>query len=322
MYQGPAGAGLPDDIVARRAGPPGPRRHTGAAGVPGDAEAADAQPRRPMRPNCRRRTHFDPWSKACEINVPHGATPAHWRLLTTHTVTTLTDARRITGFYRERWTIEQLFRTKKTKGFDIEASRVADQGPFENLATATLIAAIQVLQLVRDRDGAAHRPMQDVFDPADQPAMEVVCASLEGNTPRQKNSHAKGSLAYASWVCARLGRLDRILRTARAGGDASGPDALQGHAPRLETREVDLISHHAIPNLLILSTGLRCVNPAGHGRATPLLWLTLWKDELTEAAQRLRGCLPGSAEGTRASRLCRHDPRRPRLRRPQAMQVS
>jgi hypothetical protein len=143
--------------------------------------------------------------EACEINVPHGATPAHWRLLTTHTVTTLTDARRITGFYRERWTIEQLFRTKKTKGFDIEASRVADQGPFENLATATLIAAIQVLQLVRDRDGAAHRPMQDVFDPADQLAMEAVCASLEGNTPRQKNSHAKGSLAYASWVCARLG---------------------------------------------------------------------------------------------------------------------
>jgi hypothetical protein len=143
--------------------------------------------------------------EACEINVPHGATPAHWRLLTTHSVTTLTGARRITGFCRERWTVEQLFRTKKTKGFDIEASRVADHGPFENLATATLIAAIQVMQLVRERDGAAHRPMQDVFDPADQLAMEAICATLEGKTPRQKNSHAKGSLVYASWVCARLG---------------------------------------------------------------------------------------------------------------------
>jgi hypothetical protein len=35
-----------------------------------------------------------------------GATPAHWRLLTTHAVTTLADARQITRFYRERWTID------------------------------------------------------------------------------------------------------------------------------------------------------------------------------------------------------------------------
>jgi hypothetical protein len=63
------------------------------------------------------------------------------------------DAKRITGFYRARWTIEQLFRTMKTKGFDIEAVRVAEDGPFENLTGATLIAAIQVLQLVRERDG-------------------------------------------------------------------------------------------------------------------------------------------------------------------------
>jgi len=98
-----------------------------------------------------------------------------------------------------------LFRVMKTKGFDIEAVRVADNGPFENLATATLIAAIQVLQLVRERDGAARRPLQDVFDPADQPALEAVCTTLEGKTQRQKNPHLKGSLAYASWVCARLG---------------------------------------------------------------------------------------------------------------------
>jgi hypothetical protein len=93
----------------------------------------------------------------------------------------------------------------KTRGFDIEAVRIAELAPFENLATATLIAAIQVLQLVRDRDGTARRPMQDVLDTADQPALEAVCADLEGKTARQKNPHPKGSLAYATWVCARLG---------------------------------------------------------------------------------------------------------------------
>ena len=143
--------------------------------------------------------------EACEINVPAGATPAHWRLLTTHAASSLTDARRITRDYRGRWTIEQLFRTKKTKGFDIEACRVAENGPYENLAAATLIAAIQVSQLVHDRDGTAGRPLDDVFDLADQPALEAIGATLEGKTERQKNPHGKGTLARAAWICARLG---------------------------------------------------------------------------------------------------------------------
>lgn len=143
--------------------------------------------------------------EAREVNPPTAVAPVHWRLLTTHTVTTLADACRITGFYRQRWTIEQVFRVMKTKGFDIEAVRVAEDGPFENLATATLIAAIQVLQMVRERDGVAGRPLQDALDPEDQPALEAICRTLEGKTEKQKNPHPKGSLAYASWVCARLG---------------------------------------------------------------------------------------------------------------------
>jgi len=92
----------------------------------------------------------------------------------------------------------------KTKGFDIEAVRVAEDGPFENLTTATLIAAIQVLQMVRERDGAAGRPLEDALDPDDQPALEAICQTLEGKT-RNRRTLIQGSLAYASWVCARLG---------------------------------------------------------------------------------------------------------------------
>jgi Transposase DDE domain len=143
--------------------------------------------------------------EAREVDAPDAVTPVHWRLLTTHRVSTLTDACRITGFYRQRWIIEQLFRLMKTKGFDIEAVRVAENGPFENLTMATLIAAIQVLQMVRERDGVAGRPLQDALDPEDQPALEAICQSLEGKTDKQKNPHPKSSLAYASWVCARLG---------------------------------------------------------------------------------------------------------------------
>ena len=142
--------------------------------------------------------------EACEIDPPRGATPVHWHLLTTHDVASLSAARMMTRFYRARWTIEQVNRTMKTEGFRIETSRVADGGPFENLTAAVLIAAVQVMQMVGDRDGTARRPLEDVFDPADQPALELACASLEGKTARQKNPHRRRSLAYATWVCARL----------------------------------------------------------------------------------------------------------------------
>jgi hypothetical protein len=143
--------------------------------------------------------------EAREVDPPAGAPSAPWRLLTTHAVADAADARRIVGFYRQRWTIEQLFRTLKTKGFDVEALRLAEGGPFEKLVAASIIAAVTVLQLVRERDGIAKRPLEDALDSDDRPALEAVSASLEGNTARQKNPHPKGSLAFASWVFARLG---------------------------------------------------------------------------------------------------------------------
>jgi hypothetical protein len=142
---------------------------------------------------------------AREMAPPSGQAGAVWFLLTTHQVGDIADARRIVGFYRLRWTIEQLFRTMKTKGFDIEALRQAPDGPLEKLVAAIIIAAVKVMQLVAERDGAARRPLADLFDPDDQPALERICHSLEGATQRQKNPHPSGSLAYAAWVFARLG---------------------------------------------------------------------------------------------------------------------
>jgi hypothetical protein len=140
-----------------------------------------------------------------EIDPPKGEEPALWFLLTTHQVNDIADARRIIGFYRLRWTIEQLFRTMKTKGFDVEALRQEQDGPLEKLVTVILIAAIKVMQLVAERDGEAKRPLRDAFDPDDQPVLERVCQTLEGKTAKQKNPHPQGSLAYAAWVFARLG---------------------------------------------------------------------------------------------------------------------
>ena len=142
--------------------------------------------------------------KAREIDPPGGVTPAHWRLLTSHRVENFEQAPWITQLYRRRWVIEQLFRTIKSKGFDIENVSM-ETAPFRTLCAMTLVAGISCMQLVQDRDGEGKRPLQDVFEVEDQPALEAVSASLEGKTEKQKNPHPKGSLAFAAWVCARLG---------------------------------------------------------------------------------------------------------------------
>lgn len=142
-----------------------------------------------------------------ESDPPPGAAAVHWRLLTTHAVASPADAWAVADLYRRRWAIEQVFRTLKTQGFDIENVRIEETAPRNRLVTATLIAAVIIQQLVHARDGGPGplRPCSDAFEPQDRILLEACCARLEGRTARQKNPHPKGSLAYAAWVCARLG---------------------------------------------------------------------------------------------------------------------
>ena len=145
---------------------------------------------------------------AREIDPPEGEKPIIWRLLTTHAVENLTDAERIIAFYRRRWIIEQVFRTLKTQGFDIEESQVLDADTMIKLATATLIAAVRVMQLVMARDGSTGQQLSDALDPSDEPLVEALVRKLEGATAKQKNPHPKRSLARFAWVVGRLGGWD------------------------------------------------------------------------------------------------------------------
>ncbi len=140
-----------------------------------------------------------------EIKARHGGEPLHWRLLTTWRVGDLTEALAVIGFYRCRWMIEQLFRTMKTQGFDIEALRTETEPPLRRLVMATLIAAVTVQQLLHARDGATARPLSDAFDAEDRALLEALNRSVEGNTAKQRNPHPPGTLAYAAWTCGRLG---------------------------------------------------------------------------------------------------------------------
>jgi hypothetical protein len=140
-----------------------------------------------------------------ETSTPQDGKPIHWRLLTTHAVTSLGEARRIVDLYRMRWTIEEFFHTLKTAGFDIEAADISAPNVMIKFVTAVTVAAVTVMQLVKARDGTTGQGLADAFDPADQPILEAVSTQLEGKTARQKNPHPKGSLAFAGWVIGRLG---------------------------------------------------------------------------------------------------------------------
>jgi hypothetical protein len=140
-----------------------------------------------------------------ETSTPDNGKPIHWRLLTTHEVTNLGEARRIVGLYRMRWIIEEYFHTLKTAGFDIEAADIGDPQVMIKFVAAVAVAAVTVMQLVKSRDGATGQNLADAFEPADQPILEAISMQLEGKTARQKNPHPKGSLAFAAWVIGRLG---------------------------------------------------------------------------------------------------------------------
>jgi hypothetical protein len=140
-----------------------------------------------------------------EVTAPEGTEPIHWRLLTTHKVTNVAEARRIVELYRMRWTIEEFFRLLKTAGFDIENADISDPQVMAKLVSAATIAGVTIMQLVKARDGTTDRHMEDAFAPEDQPLLEALSTQLEGKTERQKNPHPKGSLAFATWVIARLG---------------------------------------------------------------------------------------------------------------------
>jgi hypothetical protein len=146
-----------------------------------------------------------------EVSTPEDGEPIHWRLLTTHPVPGLGEARRIVDLYRMRWTIEEFFRTLKTAGFDIEKADIGEPQVMIKFVAAATAAAVTIMQLVKARDGTTDRPLADAFEPDDQPILEALSAHLEGKTARQKNPHPKGSLAFAAWVIARLGDGQAIM---------------------------------------------------------------------------------------------------------------
>lgn len=143
--------------------------------------------------------------EAREIDAPQGVEPIRWLLLSTHELGDAAGATRIVDMYRGRWWIEQLFRTIKSAGIDIEEADIAEPRALLTLAGLATIAAVSVMQLVKARDGQTGMSLDDCFEEDDKPLIHALSRKLEGKTQKQKNPHPPDDLAFASWVMARLG---------------------------------------------------------------------------------------------------------------------
>ncbi len=143
-------------------------------------------------------------AKECAQTIPAGEQGIHWRLLTTHVVDGFDQALTIIRWYAWRFFIEQLFRTLKRQGLDLEASQLEKGEAIIKLTIVALHLALKVMQLVRAREGSG-QAAELTFDQQEQACLLELAPTLEGNTAKQRNPHRSGSLAWAAWLIARLG---------------------------------------------------------------------------------------------------------------------
>ena len=140
-----------------------------------------------------------------EVGTPAGQEPVLWRLLTTAPVTTVGAALDTVRLYQQRWQIEEYNRTLKKSGIDLEGAMIEGVHALQNLVAIGAIAGVAVMQLVEGRNAPPERRASEVVTAPEEAFAACLNPTLEGKTAKQKNPHAQGSLAWVSWIVARLG---------------------------------------------------------------------------------------------------------------------
>lgn len=137
--------------------------------------------------------------------LPDGEKPLEWLLWTTHEIKTPKDAIACIKYYLLRWTIEQLFRLLKKKGFQQESTELGTINAILRQTTMAFKAATTVMQLVNGRAQDRQSPIDYVFDEQQQIVLQKVNERLEGKTEKQKNPFPSDKLNWAAWIIGRLG---------------------------------------------------------------------------------------------------------------------
>jgi len=144
-------------------------------------------------------------AKETTPQLPKDEKPLHWILWTNRDINTPADAMQCIDYYLLRWTIEQLFRVMKTKGFRQESTQLETVDGILKQTTMTFEAAAKVMQLVHARNQKNAPEVDCLFDKQEQVVLQKVNERLQRKTQKQKNPFATNKLSWAAWIIARLG---------------------------------------------------------------------------------------------------------------------
>ncbi len=140
--------------------------------------------------------------EAREMDKPKGI---YWRLLTTHSVTSIEEAMQIIEWYKNRWYIEQIHRLLKTEGFRIERSQLEQGWAIRKLTLLAAMATLRILQMMLAYEDDHEQPIDEVFDKEQQQCLQMLNTQLEGVTDKLKNPARANTLKWATWIIARIG---------------------------------------------------------------------------------------------------------------------
>ena len=136
--------------------------------------------------------------------VNNSSVPVHWVLLTTHAIDTVGDAQQMLEWYLRRWRIEQCFTAVKTRGLNIESSRLHSGQALVKLGIMAFWGAVRLTALLTGREDTG-TPATTVFCAAEVTCLQALSKQLEVRAGRRGNPYPAQCLAWAVWVIARLG---------------------------------------------------------------------------------------------------------------------
>ena len=74
-----------------------------------------------------------------------------------------------------------------------------------NLGALALQVSMQILQLTQARDNPHNIKAEIAFTQPQIVLLSILVKKYEGNTEKQKNPYQQATIAWASWVIARMG---------------------------------------------------------------------------------------------------------------------
>lgn len=153
-----------------------------------------------------------------EVSRQDNEEPIVWRLYTSSEISNHSQVLELVDIYKRRWLIEEFFKLLKTDGYDIEGTEFSTGKIIRKLILLVMKASIKVLQLKAARDGSSSEKIDFLFNENEIRCLKSLNKKLAGGTVKQQNPHDAGSLAYASWIIARLGGWKEFYQPSRPPG--------------------------------------------------------------------------------------------------------